>query len=301
MSAINQLAKNTYKSFSGWLFKLILFFQLVWLTYFAKDRSTGYAKAKIKDVSQEDHYPNQQHYKNRKKAEWVINEVIRIKAFHTQTGCRTIADAFNYRYENHKVTPETVGKTFVATAIRNHLYEIQVVRRDIKSKPAHNIPFNKVWGIDLTFINEQPILGIVEHHSRKCLSLKSLKNKSSITILRGFLNILEHHPKPTFIRSDNEICFNSKLIKFGLWFLGIKKQTIDKHSPWQNGRIERFFGTLKSTIKSLPTSFTNETELPYLLHSFEWWYNEIRLHQNLDGKTPASVHASKLKKYQQRE
>lgn len=298
---IKELTHSLYDFINSQLLNLKLSLQLIWLTYFAKDRSSGYAKAKIKDVSQEDHYPNQQHYKNRKKAEWVINEVIRIKAFHTQTGCRTIADAFNYRYENHKVTPETVGKTFVATAIRNHLYEIQVVRRDIKSKPAHNIPFNKVWGIDLTFINEQPILGIVEHHSRKCLSLKSLKNKSSITILRGLLNILEHHPKPTFIRSDNEICFNSKLIKFGLWFLGIKKQTIDKHSPWQNGRIERFFGTLKSTIKSLPTSFTNETELPYLLHSFEWWYNEIRLHQNLDGKTPASVHASKLKKYQQRE
>jgi putative transposase len=150
-------------------------------------------------------------------------------------------------------------------------------------------------------VNEQPILGVIEHHSRKCLSLKSLKNKSSITILRGLLNVLEHHPKPKFIRSDNEICFNSKLIRFGLWFLGIKKQTIDKHSPWQNGRIERFFGTLKSTIKNLPKSFTNETELPYLLHSFEWWYNEIRLHQNLDGKTPASVHAGRLKKYQQSE
>jgi putative transposase len=116
-------------------------------------------------------------------------------------------------------------------------------------------------------VNEQPILGAIEHHSRKCLSLKSLKNKSSITILRGLLNILEHHPNSKFIRSDNEICFNSKLIKFCLWSLGIKKQTIDKHSSWQNGRIERFFGTLKSTIKNLPKSFANGTELPYLLHS----------------------------------
>jgi putative transposase len=301
MSVINQLVKNTYYLLNNFLFNLSLFLQLTWLTYFAKNEYSGYVAAKVKGVNQGAEISSQPYYKNRKKAEWVINEVIRIKAFHAQAGCRTIADAFNYRYENHKITPETVGKTFVATAIRNHLYEIQIVRRDIKSKPAHNIPFNKVWGIDLTFVNEQPILGVIEHHSRKCLSLKSLKNKSSITILRGLLNVLEHHPKPTFIRSDNEICFNSKLIKFGLWFLGIKKQTIDKHSPWQNGRIERFFGTLKSTIKNLPKSFTNETELPYLLHSFEWWYNEIRLHQNLDGKTPASIHASKLKKYQQRE
>jgi putative transposase len=295
------LIDRLYDLFIGWLFYFTPFVQIIWQTYFVKTRHSVYNVAKTKDVIQEDNHSSPQYYKNRKKAEWVINEVIRIKAFHTQAGCRTIADAFNYRYENHKVTPETVGKTFVATAIKNHLYEIQILRRDIKSKPAHNIPFNKVWGIDLTFINEQPILGVIEHHSRKCLSLKSLKNKSSITILRGLLNVLEHHPKPTFIRSDNEICFNSKLIKFGLWFLGIKKQTIDKHSPWQNGRIERFFGTLKSTIQNLPKSFTHETELPYLLHSFEWWYNEIRLHQNIDGQTPASVHANKLKKYKQRE
>jgi transposase InsO family protein len=298
---IKELIHSIYDFINNQLFNLKLFIRFAWLTHFAKGKSTGYAKTKINDVNQESEISSQPYYKNRKKAEWVINEVIRIKAFHNQAGCRTIADAFNYHYEDHKVTPETVGKTFVATAIRNHLYEIQILRRNIKSKPAHNIPFNKVWGIDLTFVNEQPILGIIEYHSRKCLSLKSLKNKSSITILRGLLNILEHHPKPKFIRSDNEVCFNSKLIRFGLWFLGIKKQTIDKHSPWQNGRIERFFGTLKSTIKNLPKSFANETELPYLLHSFEWWYNEIRLHQNLDGKTPASVHANKIRKYIQLE
>jgi transposase InsO family protein len=248
-------------------------------------------------------------HRNRKKPGWVIKQVIQIKAFHSQAGCRAIANMFNSRFENHKITPETISKSFVANTIKNHLYDIKITRRNIKSKPAHTIPFNKVWGIpfnkvwgiDLTFINEKPILGVIEHNSRKCLSLVTLKDKTSITILRKLLDILEYHPKPQFIRSDNELCFNSKLIKFGLWFLGIEKQTIDKHSPWQNGRIERFFGTLKSTIQQLPKSFTNETELPYLLHSFEWWYNEIRLHQNLNGKTPAAIHANQIKKHQQRE
>ena len=92
---IKELTHSLYDFINSQLLNLKLSLQIIWLTYFAKDRSTGYAKAKIKDVSLEDHYPNQQHYKNRKKAEWVINEVIRIKAFHTQAGCRTIADAFN--------------------------------------------------------------------------------------------------------------------------------------------------------------------------------------------------------------
>ena len=123
-------------------------------------------------------------HRNRKKPDWVIKQVIQIKAFHSQAGCRAIANMFNSRFENHKTTPETISKSFVANTIKNHLYDIQIIRRNIKSKPAHAIPFNKVWGIDLTFINEKPILGVIEHNSRKCLSLVTLKDKTSITTLR---------------------------------------------------------------------------------------------------------------------
>lgn len=228
-------------------------------------------------------------HKNRKKPDWVIQEIIKIKAFNSQLGCRSVALIFNSRFESHKTRAETISKSYVANVIKQHRYEIQVLRRKIKSKPPHQIPFNKVWGMDLTFIDGTPIFGAVEHHSRKCLTLQLVKDKRSITLLRALLDILEKYPKPQYIRTGNESCFNSRLFRFGLWFLGIKKQTIDKHSPWQNGRIERFFGTFKSTIESLPENFKNEMELPYLLHSFQWWYNEIRLHQNLNGQTPNSV------------
>ncbi|MEE9338253.1 MAG: integrase core domain-containing protein [Methylococcaceae bacterium] len=197
---------------------------------------------------------------------------------------------FNQRH--HK--KETIGKTFVDYTIRKHRYEIQIERRKIKARPAHNIPFNKVWGMDITFVQEQPILGIIEHHSRKA-SLIPLKQKTSIAILRRLLNILETTPKPQYIRTDNEICFNSKLIKFGLWLLGIKKQTTQKHCPWQNGRIERYFGTLKATLKNLPKQETSD--IPYLMHSFEFWYNQIRTHQNLDNQTPESVYQKQIRKW----
>ena len=240
-------------------------------------------------------------HKNRKKPEWVKQEVIKIKSYCPQLSCRLIAEVFNKRYEGHRQRSESISKSWVANTVKNHLYEIQVMRRNIKSKPAHKIPFNKVWGMDLTFINQQPILGVVEHHSMNALILKKLKNKTSITILRALLDILENNPKPEFIRTDNELCFNSKLIKFGLWFLGIKKQTIDKHSPWQNGRIERFFGTLKATLKILPTEFKTKEEIPYLLQNFQWWYNNVRMHQNLSYQTPEQIYCQQERLYQQKE
>ena len=84
-------------------------------------------------------------HKNRKKPDWVIKKVIQIKAFHSQAGCRAIATIFNSRFENHKITPKTISKSFVANTIKNHLYDIKITRRNVKSKPAHAIPFNKVW------------------------------------------------------------------------------------------------------------------------------------------------------------
>ncbi len=197
---------------------------------------------------------------SRKKPQWVIDEVIKIKALMPTASCRTIAIIFNQRYANHYPKQESIGKTFVDYTIRKYLYEIQIQRKKIKSLPAYQIPFNKVWGMDITFVQQQPVLGIIEHHSRKA-SLIPIKQKNSITILRTLLDILETTPKPEFIRTDNEICFNSKLIKFGLFILGIKKQTTQKHCPWQNGRVERLFGTLKATIKHLP----NRMILIYLI------------------------------------
>ncbi len=228
--------------------------------------------------------------RSRKKPQWVTNEVIKLKALMPNASCRTISYVFNQRHYKK----ETIGKTFVDYTIRKHLYEIQIERRKIKSKPAYNIPFNKVWGMDITFVQEQPILGIIEHHSRKA-SLIPLKQKTSIAILRRLLDILDTTPKPQYIRTDNEICFNSKLIKFGLWILGIKKQTTQKHCPWQNGRIERFFGTLKATLRNLPKQ--DNDDIPYLMHSFEFWYNQIRTHQNLNNCTPESVYQKQIRKW----
>lgn len=93
---------------------------------------------------------------------------------------------------------------------------------------------------------------------------------------------------PQFIRTDNEACFNSWWLKSCLALLGIKKQTSDIASPWQNGRIERFFGTFKALDFS-------HCHLPTELAIYRAWYNQIRTHQNLGGLTPVEVWTGKRK------
>ena len=183
--------------------------------------------------------------------------------------------------------------------LSKHAYEIQILRKELKNKAPHKVKFNNTWGIDLTFVNEVPHLGIIEHHSRKVLELIPLEQKSSVNILLALLQILKYYPKPKYIRSDNESCFTSKLIRISLKFLNIKYQTIDLHSPWQNGRIERFFGTFKTTLKLLLKVETKE--LYYLSYSFIHWYNTIRPHMSLDYQTPDAVYWEQIEKLYQKQ
>jgi putative transposase len=57
--------------------------------------------------------------------------------------------------------------------------------------------------------------------------------------------------------------------------------------PWQNGRIERFFGTFKNYIRQL--SIHSLSHLTHALPEFPFYYNTVRPHQYLNGRTPDEV------------
>ena len=67
---------------------------------------------------------------------------------------------------------------------------------------------------------------------------------------------------------------------------------IEPYSPWQNGRIERFFGALKPKLRQLlkRQCIQNRGELQRALNVFSLWYNRIRPHQAL-GVTVAGLAA----------
>ena len=229
-------------------------------------------------------------YRRQPKPEWVKHEIIRLKALMADAGCRKIAYVFNRRFAEDRQM--TVSKTYANDVIRKHRYEIQILRKKIKNRKPRGAPKNLVWGMDLTGKtaiqgNLIHILGIVEHKSRQSLSLSALKDKSSITILRFLLEAIEHHGKPRFLRTDNESVFTSWLFRFNLWFMGIRHQLIEKSCPWQNGRIERFFGTLKGKLNQWQVN--SKEQLNNALAQFRFWYNHVRPHQNLSGRTPAEV------------
>lgn len=227
-----------------------------------------------------------------RKPEWVLEEVIRLKAVMADAGCRRIAETFNRLHAARHRT--TVSKTWVAVTVRKHRLEIAERRREWKRRIPSPMPANRVWGMDLTGKADfegkiHPILGIVDHGSRFAVSLRALPDKATIAILRVLLDAIERFGRPHAVRTDNEAVFTSRLFRFVLWALGIRHPRTELHCPWQNGRVERFFGTLKETLDRWQVDSLEQ--LGVALGDFRDWYNHVRPHQHLGGWTPAEAWA----------
>jgi len=224
------------------------------------------------------------------KPEWLKAEIIRLKALMPQAGCRSIADICNRRFAaSRKVT---VGKTWVHQVLQRHDYEIQILRRNLKHAKPKAVPCNLIWGVDLTGKTGTNgslhfLLGILDHGSRALLHLQALHDKTSRTLIACIGEVIRIYGKPKFIRTDNEAIFTSKQFRLGLKKLGIRHQRTAPGCPWQNGRIERLFGTLKQKLDQWQVA--GIAQLNRDLDVFRYWYNHIRPHQNLDGKTPSEA------------
>ncbi len=226
------------------------------------------------------------------KPKWAQQEVIRLKAFMPHAGCRTIAHHFNRRWKPRRQM--TVSKTYVADTCRKHQYAILLARRKIKHRVPRPIPCNRVWGCDLLTKTDrqgrpQLALAILDHGSRVCLRLQRLTDKSSWTLLQELVQAVRQYGRPQFLRTDNEAVLVSRTFRFGLWLLGIGQQRIERSCPWQNGRVERFIGTVKRELANEPIA--DREHFTRTLHEIRTWYNHKRPHDHLQGRTPAEVWA----------
>ncbi len=229
-------------------------------------------------------------YRTRPKPAWVTREIIRLKALMPTAGCRTLSLTFNRRYAASRKM--TVGKSFVANTIRRHRYEIEVMRRKIKHHIPSSLPRNQVWAMDLTGKGDtagdtHTILGMLDHGTRTLLSLSVTPNKCSWTLLGNLFLAIGKYGKPRTVRTDNESCFTSHVSRTILLLAGIRHQRSELHCPWQNGRIERLFGTLKQKLDQW--CVTDAAQLAGDLQMFSFWYNQVRPHQHLGGRTPHEV------------
>jgi transposase InsO family protein len=227
--------------------------------------------------------------RRRRKPEWVVRQLVLLSAHLPNAGCRTLATTFNRVFAHRDVS---VSKSFAHAVMRRHAHAIAQARKAIRSAKPQPVAVNQCWAMDMTGRadaagNMHTILGIVDHGSRRALSLPTLARKCGWSLLGHLCFAIGKFGKPRFIRTDNERCFTGRVFSTGLRSMGIKHQRIELHCPWQNGRVERFFGTLKRSLKRW--EFDGRSVLEVSLAQFVRWYNEIRPHQGLGGMTPAEA------------
>ncbi len=188
----------------------------------------------------------------------------------------------------------TVSKTYVADTCRRHQYLILTARHKLKHRVPQRILRNRVGGCDLFIKTDQRgqpylALAILDHASRAYLRLQQLSDKSSLTLFHELIEAVKRYGRPSFLRTDNEAVIVSRLFRLGLWMLGIRQQRIDPGCPWQNGRVERFIGTVKRELATEP--IMHSEHFTRSLGEIRTWYNHDRPHDHLQGRTPAEVWA----------
>jgi putative transposase len=243
------------------------------------------------------------------KPAWVSQHILRLKRhLPPGTGVRKIAATFNRLHTAPHTTPQRshpirVSKSYVANVLRAHQLSLQRQRTASRSHTPGISPINRTWGIDLTGKQDQQgqshaILGILDHGSRKLLCLL-ITPKHSQHLAQHLQQATRQHGHPQSIRTDNEACFTSPTFSTALQSANIRHQRINLHSPWQNGRIERLFGTLKQQLNQI--QIQSAQQLQSLLDQFKHWYNTVRLHQHLAYQTPQEVWQQQKQQQQQQQ
>lgn len=144
-------------------------------------------------------------------------------------------------------------------------------------------------------------LTISDGHTRYLLCCEALTRTDVSLVKPHFERAFTQFGLPEIIRTDNGPPFASRapggLSTLSIWWmkLGITHERIDPGKPTQNGRHERLHRTLKLEACALPRVELRTQQRRF--DQFRHQYNDVRPHQALDNKTPASVYEPSSRRY----
>jgi len=195
--------------------------------------------------------------------------------------------------------PQTLHKHFVLEGLVN--------RNKKRRKPPHpgrptatfDAP-NDIWSADfkgqfktLDGIYCYP-LTVQDGCSRSLLGCQGLAGTTYAASRGVFTRLFREFGLPDRMRTDNGPPFASmslgRLSRLSVWWikLGITPDLIEPASPQQNGRHERMHKDLKADTTIPPAA--NRSAQQRRFNTWRIDFNEVRPHEALDNKTPASVY-----------
>jgi transposase InsO family protein len=143
-------------------------------------------------------------------------------------------------------------------------------------------------------------LTLTDGYSRYLLRCEALKRQGHDETMQVMKSAFREYGLPERIRSDNGRPFACVsvcgLTALSVWFikLGIVPERIAPGKPYQNGRHERFHLTLEEVMDPMSPNVGAQQRR---FNSFRRCFNEVRPHEALGQRTPASVYEKSVRQY----
>jgi len=164
---------------------------------------------------------------------------------------------------------------------------------------------NEMWQADITtwaLADGQPaeILNLIDDHSRLFLASDAYRRVKAADVVATFHKTAQLHGLPYSLLTDNGAVFTGSsrrgkvLLETELERLGVLFKNSRPYHPQTCGKVERLHQTLKRYLAKQPPA-QNLTELQTQLDTFTHYYNDIRPHRALQGRTPLQAYSARVK------
>ena len=125
---------------------------------------------------------------------------------------------------------------------------------------------------------------VLSHGRRRLLWFAVTRNPTAEWLARQITEAFPWNSAPKYLIRDNDTAFGD-LFKARVRAMGIRDRPISFHSPWQNGYVERFIGSLRRECTDHLIVF-NTNHLRRILAKYAIYYNQVRTHVSLGKDAP---------------
>jgi transposase InsO family protein len=164
---------------------------------------------------------------------------------------------------------------------------------------------NEMWQTDITHWQlagggHAEILNMIDDHSRLFLASRAFPTTKAADVVDVLRSAIDLHGAPASLLSDNGAVFTATprggkvLLQLEMERLGIAAKNSRPYHPQTCGKVERLHQTLKRYLERQAPAKTL-VELQGQLNAFCHYYNTIRPHRALGGRTPLRAYSARLK------
>ena len=135
------------------------------------------------------------------------------------------------------------------------------------------------------------VLTVIDEFTREGLALEVAETTSAQRVIGVLTTLVGQHPTPHYLRSDNGAEFVATAVQLWLADAGVETLYIEPGKPWQNGKEERFNGSVRDECLNRHV-FGSLTEASVRLNTFRHHYNTERPHSHLGYLSPLAFKAA---------